>query len=290
LQTQTLRYNRMHWLEVTGLAKHWQDSRVDAEIVDPQTYRLTTRNVTALTLDPVLSLNGATIKIDDQVIQIPRTKALQISKAVYLTKGSGQDEAWKRVASGPKGLVKRPGLQGPIDDAFLSSFLVVLPSKKSANPNVERWVHFELEHFLHRWKTLYRGVPKVKWDKDVSQEDVRTNNLIVFGDTRSNTLLQLVMQKKESLPIQWNQQSLVVNGKTYESDSHVPVMIYPNPLNQQKYIVLNSGPTHREGHDRTNSLQNPKLPDWSVIDLSSPPTDLVPGRIVDTGFFNEVWK
>ena len=241
-------------------------------------------------MDPALSLNGATIKIDDQVIQIPRTKALQISEAVYLTKGSGQDEAWKRAASGPKGLVKRPGLQGPIDDAFLSSFLVVLPSKKSANPNVERWVHFELEHFLHRWKTLYRGVPKVKWDKDVSQEDVRTNNLIVFGDTRSNTLLQLVMQKKESLPIQWNQQTLVVNGKTYESDSHVPVMIYPNPLNQQKYIVLNSGPTHREGHDRTNSLQNPKLPDWSVIDLSSPPTDIVPGRIVDTGFFNEVWK
>ena len=292
LQTQTLRYNRMHWLKVTGLAKHWQDSRVDAEIVDSQTYHLTTRNVTALTLDPALSLNGATIKIDDQVIQIPRTKALQISEAVYLTKakGSGEEEAWKRAASEPKGLVKRPGLQGPIDDAFLSSFLVVLPSKKSANPNVERWVHFELKHFLHRWKTLYRGVPKVKWDKDVSQEDIRTNNLIVFGDTRSNTLLQLVMQKKESLPIQWNQQSLVVNGKTYESDSHVPVMIYPNPLNQQKYIVLNSGPTHREGHDRTNSLQNPKLPDWSVIDLSSPPTDIVPGRIVDTGFFNEVWK
>ena len=83
LQTQTLRYNRMHWLEVTGLAKHWQDSRVDAEIVDPQTYHLTTRNVTALTLDRYYFLNGATIKIDDQVIQIPRYQSIADFETVF---------------------------------------------------------------------------------------------------------------------------------------------------------------------------------------------------------------
>ncbi|MBK96171.1 MAG: hypothetical protein CMJ79_15215 [Planctomycetaceae bacterium] len=290
LQTQTLRYNRMYWLTVTGLEKHWQDSRVDAEMKDPQTYQLSTKNITTLSLDPALSLNGATIKVDGQTVQIPPTKALQVSEAVHLVKEGGADGNWKRTTTEPTGLVKRPGLQGPIDDAFLSSFLLVLPSKKSRNPEVERWVHFEIQHFLHRWKTLYRGTPKMKWDKDVSQDDVRENNLIVFGDIQSNTLLQLIMQKQKTLPIQWTNDQLTVNGKQYDAASHVPVMIYPNPLYGERYVVLNSGPTHREGHDRTNSLQNPKLPDWAVIDLATPPTDQVPGGIVDTGFFDESWK
>ncbi|MFP6602512.1 MAG: hypothetical protein VB862_08285, partial [Pirellulaceae bacterium] len=65
---------------------------------------------------------------------------------------------------------------------------------------------------------------------------------------------------------------------------------YPNPWNDQKYVVLNSGPTHREGHDRTNSLQNPKLPDWAIVDLRQVPDALLPGKIVATGFFDESWQ
>jgi hypothetical protein len=55
-------------------------------------------------------------------------------------------------------------------------------------------------------------------------------------------------------------------------------------------VVLNSGPTFREGHDRTNSLQNPKLPDWAVVDLATPPDAQTPGKVVDAGFFDEEWK
>ena len=288
LQTQTLRYNKMHWLTVTGLEQHWKDSRVDAEMIQPQTYKLTTKNVTALTLDGKLSLNGAMIEIDGHAIQIPA--AAPSKEAVHLAKAGAENGTWIRVEQAPRGVVKRPGLQGPVDDAFLSSFLVVLPGKKSVNPVVERWVHFELQHFLHRWKTLYRATPKMKYDKDISEEDLRNNHLIVFGDTTSNTLLKRIMKEQNPLPIEWSKESLMIKGEQYDATSHVPVLIYPNPLNTEKYIVLNSGPTHREGHDRTNSLQNPKLPDWSVIDLSVAPNDQVPGKVIEAGFFNEAWK
>ena len=68
------------------------------------------------------------------------------------------------------------------------------------------------------------------------------------------------------------------------------MMIYPNPLNPKKYVVLNSGPTFREAHDRTNSLQNPKLGDWAIIDVTQPPDAESPGRIVAAGFFDERWQ
>ena len=62
------------------------------------------------------------------------------------------------------------------------------------------------------------------------------------------------------------------------------------PVTKHNYIVLNSGPTFREAHDRTNSLQNPKLPDWAIIDLSVPPDGWSPGKIVAADFFDENWK
>jgi hypothetical protein len=58
---------------------------------------------------------------------------------------------------------------------------------------------------------------------------------------------------------------------------------------REKYVVLNSGITFRENHDRTNSLQNPKLPDWAIIDLTQPPDGNAPGRIADADFFDEQW-
>ena len=49
------------------------------------------------------------------------------------------------------------------------------------------------------------------------------------------------------------------------------MLIYPNPLNPKRYVVLNSGFTFREYDYLNNARQVPKLPDWAVIDVSEPP-------------------
>ncbi len=61
-------------------------------------------------------------------------------------------------------------------------------------------------------------------------------------------------------------------------------MIYPNPLNPERYLVLNSGFTYREYDYLNNARQVPKLPDWAIVDLSEPPGSQRPGRVVDAGF------
>ncbi|MCA9088084.1 MAG: hypothetical protein KDA90_05540, partial [Planctomycetaceae bacterium] len=74
------------------------------------------------------------------------------------------------------------------------------------------------------------------------------------------------------------------------ADGHAPVLIYPNPLNPQKYVVLNSGFTYREYDYLNNARQTPKLPDWAVIDLSVPPNSRWPGKVVGANFFDERWQ
>jgi hypothetical protein len=54
-------------------------------------------------------------------------------------------------------------------------------------------------------------------------------------------------------------------------------------------VILNSGLTFREAHDKTNSLQNPKLPDWAILDITIPPDAEKAGRVVKAGFFGEDW-
>jgi hypothetical protein len=68
------------------------------------------------------------------------------------------------------------------------------------------------------------------------------------------------------------------------------VLIYPNPLNPKKYVVLNSGFTYREYDYLNNARQVPKLPDWAVLDVDQPPTSQRPAGMVAAGFFTERWE
>lgn len=292
LQTRTLRYNRMFWVAATGLKEHWQDTRIDAELAgDPAAgdhrITLTTANVTSLRLDPWTSMAETKITIDGQTLTVPAGD----KDVPYVD--LRRDDAWRIVErAGPtQELAKRPQLQGPIDDVFLAPFLVVTPTGKSKHARVQQWIDFELPHFQERWLALFRGRLRTKKDVEVTAEDLKRYHLVVWGDADSNQLLRRALSSPEiQLPIHWTADSVEVGARRFAADRHVPALIYPNPLNPQKYLVLNSGPTFREGHDRTNSLQNPKLPDWAVIDLSQPPSDTAAGQIAAADFFDEQWQ
>ena len=184
-------------------------------------------------------------------------------------------------------MVKPPGLHGPIVDAFLEPFLIVLPSGECRHPAVERWVAFESQRCIERWKALFRGAPRVKRDIDVTAEDVAKYHLILWVDPQSN---KIIRRLADWGPVRWSEKEVTVGERKFSAPSYVPVYIYPNREALNRYIVVNSGPTFREGHDRTNSLQNPKLPDWAIVDLTRPPDALSPGKIVAADFFDEQWQ
>jgi hypothetical protein len=124
-------------------------------------------------------------------------------------------------------------------------------------------------------------------DNQVDKSAIAEHNLVLFGDPSSNSVIGRIADR---LPISWTKESIVVGGKSYPAETHALIMIYPNPLNQNKYIVLNSGFTFREYDYLNNARQVPKLPDWVIVDLTVPPHSRGPGKIVDAGFFNESWE
>lgn len=278
LETRTLRYSRCGPLELLGLDEHWQDARAE---LDWQRGELRTKNVSALRLAlPAASGSPRQLQVDGQPLDLP-----QRGEMVLVRSGGN----WQPAEHFPpdRALRKVHGLQGPIDDAFLRPFLVVLPSGKAANAKLQRWVEFELDHFADRWRRLMRGELRTRLDTAVSESDMHRYNLIVWGDRNSNRFLARIADK---LPLAWSGQQLKLGDRQFNPAHHVPVMIYPNPLALSRYVVLNSGITFREGHDTSNSLQTPKLPDWAIIDIDAPPDAYKPGRIAAAGFFDEQWR
>ena len=184
-------------------------------------------------------------------------------------------------------LRKRHDLQGPIDDAFMDSFLMVQPSGPPLNEKVGEWAAAELAHATNHWRRHIRGDARVKRDTEVTTNDIASHHLVLWGDPSSN---QLLKQMADKLPIGWDAQRLTMAGQSYPADRHVAIFIYPNPLNPKKYVVLNSGFTFREYDYLNNARQTPKLPDYAVVDVNTPPNSRAPGAVVEAGFFGEQWE
>jgi hypothetical protein len=164
---------------------------------------------------------------------------------------------------------------------------MVRPTGQAWHDNVAAWASSELQHALTQWRGMFRGEARVKDDTAISDEDLVHSNLIIWGDPASNKLLARMLDK---LPIRWDAQTLKIGDQSFPANQHAPILIYPNPLNPKRYIVLNSGFTFREADYLTNARQVPRLPDWAVVDLSVPPGPRWPGRIAAANFFGERWE
>ena len=256
-QTRTLRYPGDGPFRITGLREHYQDSRLDAKLLTSGIYDVTTINLTSFSLR-----ENANLRIDGQVMTPAGPGSFQRLEDGTWTPGE------------LTGLRKRPGLQGPIDDAFLDPFLEVKEGELTG------WEASERDHFHERWSALFRGQVRVgSPNKD--------DHLLYWGTPKSSPTIKKLM---DAIPIHWDDEMIRIGNHAWPSDHHRLLLIYPNPGNPNRYIVLNSGPTFREAHDRTNSLQNPKLGDWAVIDTRTPPNAEAAGKVVASGFFDEQWQ
>jgi pimeloyl-ACP methyl ester carboxylesterase len=286
--TRTLRYNRCGPLTIDGLKRHWEKS----EVIATALFALTTKNVTALTLSlppgrhPWLGVNSDafSVAIDENLIEAPGP----FSDGSWTARFRLGKNRWELAPEKEEpGLHKRHGLQGPIDDAFMDSFLIVRPTGQGRNDKPAEWVKSELARAIDHWRKQFRGEARVKDDSAVTEADIADHNLILWGDPASNMVLAKIADR---LPILWEGQAIHVAKRQFDAAHHAPTLIYPNPLNPKRYVVLNSGFTFRDYDYLNNARQVPKLPDWAVFDVRTPPNSRWAGKVVAAGFFEEAWQ
>jgi predicted esterase len=288
--TYTLKYPGAHWVELLALGRHYEEARVEAKRT-PSGYTVTTKNVKALRLTPPPDeMPPSAVTLDGQEVPagtIARSEPVQL----YFER---EGERWRSVL--PQRLVadwqrqprKQAGLTGPIDDAFTESFLCVRPTGESWHPVAANFAEAELARFRADWSKYFRGEVLVKDDTAVTAEDIATRNLVLFGDPASNALTGQVIDR---LPLTWTKDAVGVGGKSYPAAAHVAALIYPNPLNPRRYVVLNSGHTFRtEDLAGTNARLFPRLGDFAVLKPAPTERDPAAAEVAEAGLFDDEWK
>lgn len=272
--TYTTRYNRDYWVSLEGLEKHYERAEVDARrLTGGATYQIKTRNLTRLVLRE--TEHAREIVIDGQSLRVASGPEITLARS-----GS----SWQTVNNGPEpGLHKTHALQGPIDDAFLDPFLLVRPTGTPWSEEVNQQALRTLARFTNLWGRFFRGHPFTKDDRDVTEADFAKYHVVLFGDPGSN---QWIARLNGKLPFTWNKQSVSLGAQTFPASESYPALIYPNPLNPSKYVVLNTGLTI-DDRGYNGDYGTPLWGDYAIVKVK--PGSAIPD-VLTAGLFDEHWQ
>lgn len=273
--TWSLKYARCHWVELLALERHYRRAEIDARVVGADAVEVAPPlNVARFALHRSLG----SVRIAGRLVPLP--DGVDPARGlVFERRGEGWRCAGARDAVRLSG--KRPGVQGPIDDAFTDRFLCVRGTGRPWNPQAAAWADAALERFVFEFARWFRGDPRVTTDREVSARDRRTSHLICFGDPGSN---RWVAEAARRGPVRWSRREVGLGGPRVDAAGHVPAWIAPSPWADDRYVVVNSGHTfHAAELDRLNYLLFPRHGDWALFrtDAAEP---------VRAGWFDERWQ
>lgn len=296
--TWTLKYNHCHWLEVLALDQHYVRAEIFAKLTDD-----------TLVIDEPRNINRFAI-LTSQLPSIPKTVRVGTSEFPFPqnVKPDQDDEfaprpvlrlafartgnRWQTPLAGTASLPKvgkRPGMQGPIDDAFASPFVCVRGTGQPWNAAAQAYADASLRRFADEWHHYFRGELPIIDDTELTTFLARDRNLILFGDPGSNSEIAKLLP---TLPLKWSKTSLTLGGHEYSAADHLPALIAP--LDQSDhYVVLNSGHTFREAElAKLNYLLFPRWGDWAVLQISTnqKPSEPLTDKVIRASYFDEQWQ
>ena len=288
LTTHTLKYNKCDWLSIEEVDRVYEPSTVDATINESGDVEIVTSNVAALKISRDV---GTDAIIDGTVLECRAAADGLLPDVVYVKSNEGWqvlDYDESRGFSDNLERRKRPGLQGPIDDAFMSSFICVRGTRTPWNKASADWSNWTLARFSNEFTQWLRGDVRIVDDVALDEEMIAANHLVLFGDPGSNSVLNKIL---DGLPIKWTKNKIQIGDQEWSSSDHGLSLIFPNPLNRSKYVVLNSGHTfHEKDFRNSNAWLFPRLGDIAVQKIKRVENVAFEEQTVWADVFDARWK
>jgi len=313
-RTAHLRHEGAYWVRIERFIEPLKFAEIDARHLGGGRFEITTSNVAAFTLDLVRSPafrrssgqeppEGGTpnVKIDGQELGV------RAGAATFVRDGG----KWS-VGPLPRGLAKRKGLEGPVADAFLGSFLLVRGTT-SADAWEREVIAREAEAKARDWERMFHCRPRVKDDTTVTDADIQRHHLILYGGPAANSVAARVcgtaglpsrvlpgqdtvgQADRATIPIAIERDAIRVGKKTFKGDDVGVKLCYPNPLNPARYVVVFAG-LSPAALDQINNrfgnwfgwgpYDNYDWFDYGVFDTRT----VSPETFLCVGFFDQAWK
>jgi dienelactone hydrolase len=297
LKTGDYRHGSAYWLEITRITDRMKMAELDITVVPPDRIEVKKcENVRGF------KLRLGNFRLADRVRMILDGKEAncpgRLHEITVLKSADGLtplDPASTTFApevhppSFPP--AKRRGLEGPICDAFRDPFMVVVGTT-AKDPFERRIVREEAERWRRQWRRRFQVWPPVKDDTEVTDADIASKNLMLFGGPRANSLTARVMPR---LPARIEGHKVVVGKREYTGEDLGLKLCYPNPLNPDRLVILQAATTWRGMWQMTHRfgnwfdwmpLDNREWFDFCVFDDRSTEFE----TMLDVGFLDEDWS
>ncbi len=286
--TKTLKYNSCDWVTIEEMEQVYEPATVDAKINDKGDVDVTTSNVAVLSLardvGQFANIDGETLPCYDAAQGLLPNVFYEKTSRGWIVLSYDDSRAFEDNPSQHK----RKNLQGPIDDAFMSRFVCVMPTGKTQNEAHKAWSDWTFGRFEAEFDKWMRAKVPVVDDTNLNDDIIEGSHLVLFGDPSSNSVLKKMLPR---LPIEWTNETIVVNGKSYSTADHAVSMIFPSPLNPAKYVVINSGHTfHEPDFKNSNSWLFPRLGDIAVQKFTKKNDGSFEEKTVWAANFNSGWR
>ena len=237
--TESLGNPKAYWVKIEGRQDENFVARIDA-LVQGQSILINTTNIDAYSLDLVQAPLDSNMAVEI----IENGKSLGFATGPAFTKKS---EKYENAA-----IIKNELLHGPVRDVFTEPFVIIWGSggedkevsesnEKLARTMINSGISFTnvkiTEEFEKRALTLVNGGPCFA-DVNVPVELIKTHNIILVGRPKSNLWLAKIAKK---LPVQIKNGQVITHSASYDGRDVGLILVYPNPLNSQKYVAVFSG-------------------------------------------------
>ncbi|NCQ31253.1 MAG: prolyl oligopeptidase family serine peptidase [Armatimonadetes bacterium] len=288
-RTASLRQGRAYWVEVLGFEHYGDFAEIAAEVVGPALVRVTTRNVARLALRLDADTRARLGLASECSVELDSTR-LPLLSAGATQVLARTEQGWTTTSGSAEG-AKRPGLSGPVEDAFLDPFLVVYGTAASSALE-NQTIRSEAELFASEWERRYGKPCRLKADREVTDADIQQSGLVLYGNESANSVLARIADK---LPIRVTPAEVRFGARVFRGGDVGAKFCFPNPLNPDRYGVVFTATTW-QGMFQINSrfgnwfdwgaCDNRNWFDFAVFDdrTASPETFL------QVGFFGDRWK
>jgi len=272
------KYHRAYWVTIDQFQRFGRPARIRAEVKPGNLFTVTTENVTRFTLKmkpELLTAPGkpVTVRVNGKQAF---SGVVDVGRGITVRLGDGLDES-------EGALVKSWRLCGPVKEAYNGPFTIVYGTcgdKTADETNLAAARRAATE-----WQQYADGFPLVRADAEVTPEEVKQRNLILYGDERTNSL---IARMRDKLPFVLKNGTVRIGEHTYlyEKEGLGFMLCYPNPLAPDRLAVICAGRFWGDALPINHKFD--LLPDF-IVYTGEPMYDQT-NRFRCAGFFDLQWK
>ena len=218
LRSAELQNASAYWVHVEQAASPKEFMVVDAEITGPNTIRIDSQNVLALSLAPAIVDASRPVRI----VWNGELHTLMADHHRLTLSAPGYQKADSN---------KTSVIAGPLGEIFNTPFAIVTGTA-STDPAMREMCRRKAEAVVNFWKQWQRQPPRVFLDSEISDADAARYSLLLIGGADAN----LVARKLGRVDIAADH--VTIQGRSFAATGARVQAIYPNPLNPQRYVVL----------------------------------------------------